>query len=214
MLDAGLMLNNAFLKGLFNALPSPTFVVDSDVRFLLWNDAGGALVGKDAGKVYRKRGGEVLHCIHSTESPDGCGHAPACRGCVVRNVVGEAFQGEAVRRRRTMLELAEAGVVTKIPVLVTASMFASDGNRYAVLIIETIRELIQLQALIPICACCKKICNDRNEWESVEQYIARNIIDIDFSHGFCPDCAEAFRRECRKAQAEELSQSGQAGDAV
>lgn len=95
-----------------------------------------------------------------------------------------------------MLELMEGAAVQKMPVLVTASPFSDGGTGYAVLIIENIGELIQLRGLIPICARCKKIRNDKNYWESVEQYIARNIIDIEFSHGFCPECSVAILKEC------------------
>lgn len=200
MPDEQLLRNNDLLKGLFHALPSPTFVVDSDVRFLLWNESGGALMGKSPEKIYRKRGGEILHCIHETDVAEGCGRAPACRGCVIRNAVDESFRGASIRRRRTMLELLEGPDVRKIPVLVSASPFSADGNRYAVLIVETISDLIQIQSLIPICSCCKKIRNDSGEWESVEEYISRNVIDLDFTHGYCPDCAEAFIREIRNSE--------------
>jgi PAS domain-containing protein len=192
-----LLLKNDFLKSLFHALPSATFVVDSDVRLLLWNDAAGTLVGRDASKVYRQRGGEVLHCIHSNEG--GCGHASACRTCVVREAVNEAFQGGTVRRRRAVLELLEGDVVRRMPVLITTSPFSAHGGQYSVLIVENIGEIIQLRDLIPICARCKKIRNDKDYWESVEQYIARNVIDIDFSPGFCPDCSVAILKEGKRS---------------
>jgi hypothetical protein len=53
------------------------------------------------------------------------------------------------------------------------------------------REIATLQGFIPICAHCKKVRNDRGYWEQVETYIAARTAAA-FSHGICPQCAEAF----------------------
>jgi GAF domain-containing protein len=45
----------------------------------------------------------------------------------------------------------------------------------------------QLQGLLPICAYCKKVRNDRNYWEQIETYIGERS-EATFSHGICPDC--------------------------
>jgi DNA-binding response OmpR family regulator len=50
-----------------------------------------------------------------------------------------------------------------------------------------------LQGLLPICAWCKKIRNDRNYWQRVEEYLAEHA-DVRFSHGICPDCARSFQQ--------------------
>jgi PAS domain S-box-containing protein len=44
-----------------------------------------------------------------------------------------------------------------------------------------------LSGLLPICAGCKSIRNDRGYWEQVEQYIEQHS-DAHFSHGLCPEC--------------------------
>jgi hypothetical protein len=48
-----------------------------------------------------------------------------------------------------------------------------------------------LQGLLPICCYCKKIRNDRNYWQQVENYISEHS-EAQFSHGICPDCYEKF----------------------
>jgi phosphoserine phosphatase RsbU/P len=45
----------------------------------------------------------------------------------------------------------------------------------------------QLQGLLPMCAYCKKIRDDRNYWQQVEEYVSAHS-DAQFSHGICPDC--------------------------
>ena len=44
-----------------------------------------------------------------------------------------------------------------------------------------------LRGLIPICASCKKIRDDRGYWNQLEQYIGDHS-EAAFSHGICPDC--------------------------
>jgi ligand-binding sensor domain-containing protein len=45
----------------------------------------------------------------------------------------------------------------------------------------------QLSGLLPICASCKKIRDDKGYWNQIESYIAK-YSEADFSHGICPDC--------------------------
>jgi PAS domain S-box-containing protein len=46
-----------------------------------------------------------------------------------------------------------------------------------------------LTGLIPICASCKKIRDDKGYWNQIETYL-RNHSDAQFSHGICPECAQ------------------------
>jgi len=48
-------------------------------------------------------------------------------------------------------------------------------------------QIRQLKDLIPICMYCKKIRNDRDYWQNIENYI-HEATGSDFSHGICPDC--------------------------
>jgi len=58
--------------------------------------------------------------------------------------------------------------------------------------LEASLERIQtLSGLIPICAWCKKIRDDKGYWESVEAYIGERT-KAEFTHGMCPECAEKY----------------------
>lgn len=50
-------------------------------------------------------------------------------------------------------------------------------------------EVKKLSGLLPICASCKKIKDDKGYWEQIERYIS-NHSEAAFSHGVCPDCAK------------------------
>ncbi|MBN1621679.1 MAG: response regulator [Endomicrobiales bacterium] len=44
-----------------------------------------------------------------------------------------------------------------------------------------------LSGLVPICAVCKKIRDDKGFWNQLESYI-QDHSSAEFSHGICPDC--------------------------
>jgi two-component system, response regulator PdtaR len=46
-----------------------------------------------------------------------------------------------------------------------------------------------LSGLLPICANCKSIRNDKGYWEAVEEYITENT-EVHFSHSLCPTCID------------------------
>jgi hypothetical protein len=52
-----------------------------------------------------------------------------------------------------------------------------------------LNEVKILRGIIPICASCKKIRDDKGFWQQVEVYISAHS-DALFSHGCCPECAE------------------------
>jgi len=52
---------------------------------------------------------------------------------------------------------------------------------------DAIAKIKTLTGLIPICAWCKKIRDDKGYWKKVETYI-REHSDASFTHGICPEC--------------------------
>lgn len=47
----------------------------------------------------------------------------------------------------------------------------------------------RLEGVIPICGVCKKIRNDKESWQQLEQFISEHSQAL-FSHGLCPECYE------------------------
>lgn len=54
---------------------------------------------------------------------------------------------------------------------------------------DALSKVRTLSGLLPICASCKKIRNDKGYWEQIEMYI-RDHSEAEFPHGLCPDCME------------------------
>jgi len=54
---------------------------------------------------------------------------------------------------------------------------------------DALAKVKTLSGLLPICANCKKIRDDKGYWNQIEVYI-RDHSEVDFSHSICPECAK------------------------
>jgi CheY-like chemotaxis protein len=59
---------------------------------------------------------------------------------------------------------------------------------------DALANIKTLKGLLPICASCKKIRNDKGFWDHVETYVAEHS-DANFSHGICPACIDKLYPE-------------------
>jgi transcriptional regulator with PAS, ATPase and Fis domain len=61
------------------------------------------------------------------------------------------------------------------------------------LVIEELRDMSHLlglvNGLLPICSSCKRIRDEKGNWQEVEGYVAHHT-GADFTHGLCRDCLE------------------------
>lgn len=140
---------DTFVKVMLDAYPAPIFVVDDDVRIVRFNEAGRGMLGPRPRLALRKRGGEVLRCVHAGETPEGCGHADSCKTCVVRASVNDAFAGRKRVRLRARLEVLAADGAREFLFLVTAAPFSYHRARFCLLVIEDVNELMAVQVAGP-----------------------------------------------------------------
>ena len=59
---------------------------------------------------------------------------------------------------------------------------------------EAVSQVKALSGLLPICASCKKIRDDKGYWNQIEAYI-RDHSEAKFSHSICPECAKKLYPE-------------------
>lgn len=52
-------------------------------------------------------------------------------------------------------------------------------------------EVETLRGLLPICASCKKIRDDKGVWDHIELYISKRT-QADFTHTLCPKCIKQY----------------------
>ncbi|WDP90567.1 MAG: response regulator [Desulfobacter sp.] len=56
-------------------------------------------------------------------------------------------------------------------------------------LIRAMEEIKTLKGILPICSNCKKIRDDKGDWNHLEVYIETHS-EASMSHGMCPECAD------------------------
>ncbi|TAL17918.1 PAS domain S-box protein [bacterium] len=46
-----------------------------------------------------------------------------------------------------------------------------------------------IEGMLPICASCQKIRDDKGCWTAVDAYLSKHI-NVEFTHGICPECVK------------------------
>lgn len=177
----------AYLRAVFDAIPSPVLLVGRDLRIHDFNRAAREFLGGEAGLHEKRLCGDLLRCVHASESERGCGTTEYCDDCVVRNSVGVVLDGSEVFRRIAEMKLNRNGFNKEIWFLVTGAAFQYQGNELAILTLEEVSELVTLRRIIPLCLHCRKLRDDGDYWRGVEEYFER-YTGTRFSHGICPEC--------------------------
>ena len=59
---------------------------------------------------------------------------------------------------------------------------------------KALAEVKTLSGLLPICAGCKKVRDDKGYWKQIESYLLDHS-ETKFSHGICPECAKKLYPE-------------------
>lgn len=99
--------------------------------------------------------------------------------------ISYAFWNTAIRLLAFMI-LGYA--VIRIRVLLLAERKISSDLQTALSEVKT------LKGLLPICAGCKKIRNDKGYWQQIEEYIEK-YSDAQFTHGYCQQCLDKLLKE-------------------
>ena len=66
---------------------------------------------------------------------------------------------------------------------------------------DALADIRQLTGMLPICASCKKIKDDKGYWQGVESYISEHSEAV-FSHGLCPECEGKMYEDLEKLKNE------------
>ena len=108
-----------------------------------------------------------------------------------------------LRRDGTLVDVSSAVSAVKdengriigaaiLAVDITGRKRAEEENRKMIRELnETLGQVRRLHGLLPICAACKKIRDDKGQWHAIESYISGHS-QAEFSHSICPSCASTL----------------------
>lgn len=65
----------------------------------------------------------------------------------------------------------------------------AERNRFFNKLQKSLKNIKRLHGLLPICAACKNIRDDKGYWQQIESYV-RDHSEADFTHSICPACAK------------------------
>lgn len=176
-----------FFKILFEAMPISVCIVDQAGQVLTINQMGKRIFHVTDRTVFRCPCGDVLHCVHAIE-PGGCGNTPYCKSCVIRNTALAAIEGMSISRKKGACSIIVDGQVQQLTVLVTSTPLWFENTQLAVVIVEDVSNVTELEGLLPICCSCHRIRNDQGYWTRLEEYIKKHS-EAEFTHDICPECA-------------------------
>ncbi|MBF0505452.1 MAG: response regulator [Nitrospirae bacterium] len=88
--------------------------------------------------------------------------------------------------------------VKELQIAVEVSLYKSKSDKEKAQLTQELRNALEkvklLSGMLPICASCKKIRNDKGYWEQVEVYISEHSEAL-FSHAICPECGKKLYPE-------------------
>jgi PAS domain S-box-containing protein len=115
--------------------------------------------------------------------------------------IGKTVESTGLRRDGSEFPLEFTLTAIEIKKEITFIVVARDiterkwtGEEREKLIVELKKassKVKQVSGVLPICSYCKKIRDDQNYWEPLEEYIGQRTGTV-FSHGVCPECYEKF----------------------
>jgi len=73
--------------------------------------------------------------------------------------------------------------------LIRSIRYAIERQKLMARLEKSLREIKTLRGLLPMCAWCKNIRDDKGYWKSLEAYVHEHT-DAAFTHGICPKCLE------------------------
>ncbi len=185
-----------FHRSIIDAMPFPVLVLEESYRIVDTNNAANQIIGMSAEEARMHRPGEVLRCIHASETSVGCGGTPFCRSCPIRTAIGKAFLGEYPSRQVVQLLVSGQEQMLEMQYLMTVAPLNFENLRLVLMILEDVREISS--RMLPICSNCKQVRNDDDYWQSVESYLASRL-EIHCTHSLCPECAQKFFPEYAQA---------------
>lgn len=181
-------VGNAY-KAVFDLSMDALLVVESGSRTIMEaNDAVSDLLG------YGKQ--EVVGKSFSDLFLEGSSEPLAMYGSVVSAEFRRKDGSAAVLDLTAALIPWAAGSVILVTLRDASDRIRAEQERENLIreLEDALEKIKTLKGLLPICAHCKRIRDDRGYWAQVETYIEAHSL-AEFSHGICPECVRKYYPE-------------------
>ena len=116
---------------------------------------------------------------------------------IVENKDGQNFVVEVSASNVTSVSGKLVGRMASFIDITKRKEIEADREKLIKKLQDALDKIKVLRGIIPICASCKKIRDDKGYWNQIENYI-KDHSEANFTHGICPDCVKKLYSEFRK----------------
>ncbi len=148
--------------------------------------------GQDAWDAFKVEQPQIVISDWMLPGMDGLELCRALRESMTKNYTYFVLV-TAQKRSQSNLEVAIGAGVDDFLKKPISSEEIWNRLRVAERILNFTHQVRRLESLIPICCYCKKVRNDGDLWEQIEQYVNERT-GADFTHSVCPQCLEKHVR--------------------
>lgn len=129
------------LNAIFNASPIGMMVLDDTTAIVRTNAAARKMISGEVADLINPRPGNALVCAHTSADPRGCGYAPPCKICPMRQGVESIIAGGvSISGAEVPATLVRHGVPQTVWLKVGAEPLQIDGRRHVVVALDDITQ--------------------------------------------------------------------------
>ncbi len=188
----------------FDTITDFVSVHDKNMKFVRVNRTLASFIGKDPEDIL---GSYCYELIHNRDNPfPDCPHVRAIEtGKTVSVEFDDPKIGFPLLVTCSPLFHDDGSLMGSVHIARDISQQKNAANERERLIHQlkdTLAHIKKLSGIIPICASCKKVRDDKGYWNQVEEYI-RDHSEAEFSHSICPACANKLYPELKILKDEE-----------
>ena len=178
--------------------------IQQSLKKLGYDVAGHASTGEEAVELARRASPDlVLMDIHLPGKLDGIEAARQIREAATIPIIflTAYIDAATVQRAQTtepygyiVKPFAERELEITLSIALYRHQIDKEKGRLLTELQQALAEVKRLSGMLPICSRCKKIRDDTGYWQQIEDYV-RQHSEADFTHGYCPQCAQAALEE-------------------
>lgn len=195
--EEALQVSEEKFRGISSSANDAIITMDSRGNINYWNEAAEKIFGYSSKEI---TGMSVHRLLVAKKNVDA----------FIKEFESLTATGKDAAIGKTLELSANKKDGTEFPIELSLSSYQAQGEKHSIGIIrdisdrkfaeeerekiisdlqEALAKVKTLSGMLPICASCKKIRDDKGYWNQIEAYIHKHS-DAEFSHGICPECAK------------------------
>jgi hypothetical protein len=92
-----------------------------------------------------------------------------------------------------VVERGNSGFFVHVADITQMKRLAQDRENLILDLRAALGQIKTLSGLLPICAWCKNVRDDKGYWKEIQTYLSEHS-EVSFTHGICEDCAKKVKR--------------------